>query len=165
VGEHVSDGNVLELLQRFLKQGVMESGKGWKPTEQGPPQGAVISPLRANLYLNSLDHQMAGQGWEWVRYADDFVIMCASQQGGFDFLGNHFERGSRWPRPKSLHKVRAAGQVDPTAIANDPAPAAQRERPSAGNGSSTLAQRLPRGARVILVAIARTKASRSYTGH
>jgi RNA-directed DNA polymerase len=126
VGQHVSDGKVLELLQRFLEQGVMESGKGWSPTENGTPQGAVISPLLANIYLNPLDHMMAGQGAEMVRYADDFVILCASreeaqaaleavrrwmeaagltlhptktrivdasQPGGFDFLGYHFERG------------------------------------------------------------------------
>lgn len=80
VEEHVSDGPVLELIQRFLKQGVMESGKEWSPTEKGTPQGAVISPLLANIYLNPLDHTMAGQGWEMVRYADDFIILCESQE-------------------------------------------------------------------------------------
>jgi RNA-directed DNA polymerase len=54
----------------------MESGKDWQPSAQGTPQGAVISPLLANLYLNPLDHLMAKQGWEMVRYADDFVV-CA----------------------------------------------------------------------------------------
>jgi len=141
IQEHVSDGAVLELIQRFLKQGVMESGKGWSPTEQGTPQGGVLSPLLANIYLNPLDHQMAGQGWEMVRYADDFIILCqseakaqqalqavrqwveqagltlhptktrivdASQAGGFDFLGYHFERGMRWPREKSLAKFKDA---------------------------------------------------------
>jgi RNA-directed DNA polymerase len=139
VAEHIADGPLLELIQRFLKQGVMESGKGWKPTEQGTPQGAVISPLLANLYLNPLDQLMAKAGKEMVRYADDFVILCesqaeaqevleqlrvwveqaglvlhptktrlvdASQKGGFDFLGYHFERGHRWPRQKSLEKFK-----------------------------------------------------------
>jgi RNA-directed DNA polymerase len=139
VGEHVSDGAVLELVERFLKQGVLESGKDWKPTELGTPQGAVISPLLANIYLNPLDHLMAGQGREMARYADDFVILCeskaeaqevmeklhqwvgeaglilhptktrivdATQKGGFDFLGYHFERGYRWPRKKSLDKFK-----------------------------------------------------------
>jgi RNA-directed DNA polymerase len=78
--EHVTDGAVLELIQRFLKQGVMESGKGWSPTENGTPQGAVISPLLANIYLNPLDQLMAGQGWEMVRYADDFIILCESRE-------------------------------------------------------------------------------------
>ena len=76
VRQRVADGKVLELLERYLAAGVMESGKGWQPSEQGTPQGAVISPLLANLYLNPLDHLMAGKGWEMVRYADDFVV-CA----------------------------------------------------------------------------------------
>ena len=65
VAEHIADRPLLELIQRFLKQGVMESGKGWQPTEQGTPQGAVISPLLANLYLNPLGHLMARTGREW----------------------------------------------------------------------------------------------------
>lgn len=78
LAEHIADGAVLELIHRFLKQGVMESGKGWSPTEQGTPQGAVLSPLLANLYLNPLDHLMALLGWAMVRYADDFIILCES---------------------------------------------------------------------------------------
>src|SRR5437867_3858091 len=80
VAEHISDGAVFELLRRFLEQGVMESGKGWQPTETGTPQGAVISPLLANIYLNALDHLMDKQGWEMVRYADDFIILCDSAE-------------------------------------------------------------------------------------
>lgn len=141
VSERLADGALLELIGRFLKQGVMETGKGWSPTETGTPQGAVLSPLLANIYLNGLDHLMAQQGWEMVRYADDFVILCqsqeqaeqalaqvrqwvdraglvlhpsktrlvdASQAGGFDFLGYHFERGMKWPRQKSLEKFKEA---------------------------------------------------------
>jgi RNA-directed DNA polymerase len=141
VGEHVADGAVLELIQRFLKQGVLESGKGWSPTNQGTPQGGVLSPLLANIYLNPLDHLMARAGWAMIRYADDFIILCqsqeqaqqalqevrqwveqagltlhptktrivdASQAGGFDFLGYHFERGMKWPREKSLAKFKDA---------------------------------------------------------
>jgi len=52
--------------------------KGRESTDQGTPQGSVISPLLANLYLNPLDHVMAEKGWEMVRYADDFVIICRS---------------------------------------------------------------------------------------
>jgi RNA-directed DNA polymerase len=80
VAEHVADGAVLEQIQRSLEQGVMESGKGWSPTEKGTPQGAVLSPLLANIYLNPLDHLMAGKGREMVRYADDFIILCESQE-------------------------------------------------------------------------------------
>ncbi len=139
VQERVADGRVLALVKSYLRAGVLEEAKGWQPTECGTPQGGVISPLLANLYLNPLDHQMAAAGWEMVRYADDFVILCRSQAeaqaaldavrrwvseagltlhpdktrvvnanepGGFDFLGYHFERGLRWPRAKSLKKLR-----------------------------------------------------------
>lgn len=139
VKERVADGRVLALVESFLSAGVMEETKGWQPTERGTPQGGVISPLLANLYLNPLDHQMAEGGWEMVRYADDFVILChteaeaqsalaavsawvseagltlhpvktrvvdASAPGGFDFLGYHFERGKKWPREKSLGKLK-----------------------------------------------------------
>ena len=78
VREKVSDGRVLELLKAYLTQKVMETAKSWTP-EGGTPQGAVISPLLSNLYLNPLDQQMAQQGSEMVRYADDFVILCRSQ--------------------------------------------------------------------------------------
>jgi RNA-directed DNA polymerase len=80
VAERVADGAVLEQIERSLKQGVLESGKGWSPTEKGTPQGAVLSPLLANIYLNPLDHLMAGKGREMVRYADDFIILCESQE-------------------------------------------------------------------------------------
>jgi RNA-directed DNA polymerase len=101
----------------------------------------VISPLLSNIYLNGLDWKMARKGFEMVRYADDFVVLCASQEeaqkafeeinqwveenglklhptktrivdasqrGGFDFLGYHFERGKKWPRKKSLDKLKDA---------------------------------------------------------
>jgi RNA-directed DNA polymerase len=130
---------VLALVERFLRAGVLEESRGWQPTECGTPQGGVISPLLANLYLDPLDHQMAAAGWEMVRYADDFVILChteaeaqaalaavrawvseagltlhpektrvvdATQRGGFDFLGYHFERGMKWPRAKSLGRLK-----------------------------------------------------------
>ena len=111
----------------------------WKP-EEGTPQGAVISPLLSNLYLNELDHKMEELGHEMVRYADDLVILSRSREEaeealrevskwtaeaglklhpektrivdarqkkiGFDFLGYHFERGLKWPRTKSLKKLK-----------------------------------------------------------
>lgn len=138
VKARVADGRVLALVESFLGAGVLEETRGWQATERGTPQGGVISPLLANIYLNALDHQMAAAGWEMVRYADDFVILCRSRAeaeqaldavrawvseaglhpdktritdasvkgGGFDFLGYHFERGHRWPREKSLKKIR-----------------------------------------------------------
>lgn len=140
VGEQVADGRVLALLTAFLTQQVMDGLSLWIPDE-GTPQGAVISPLLANLYLDPLDHHVADAGFEMVRYADDFVLLCrseadaqralsfvtawieaagltlhpektrivdATQHGGFDFLGYHFERGYQWPRTKSLEKLKVA---------------------------------------------------------
>ncbi len=134
----IADGRVLKLLEAFLRQGVLEEMNLWTP-EAGTPQGAVISPLLSNIYLDALDHELAAQGIEMVRYADDFVVLCgtegearqalevvrrwtaeagltlhpvktrivdATQPGGFDFLGYHFERGMRWPRRKSERKLR-----------------------------------------------------------
>jgi RNA-directed DNA polymerase len=79
VKARVADGSVLALVESFLRAGVLEEAKGWQPTERGTPQGGVISPLLANLYLDPFDHQMARKGWELVRYADDFVILCRSE--------------------------------------------------------------------------------------
>ena len=138
VAKKVSDGRIMDLVTAMLKQGVMETVGDWQP-EAGTPQGAVISPLLSNIYLDPLDHLMVARGREMVRYADDFVILCrseaearqvleavaewtaqaglklhpektrivdATQPGGFDFLGYHFERGYRWPRRKSLKKLQ-----------------------------------------------------------
>jgi len=74
IKQRIADGRVLNLLEQYLKAGVMESHKGWTPTSEGTPQGAVISPLLANLYLNPLDHQMEDHGYQMVRFADDFVV-------------------------------------------------------------------------------------------
>lgn len=159
VEEKVADGRVLELLRKYLEQRVLEEMREWQP-EAGTPQGAVISPLLSNIYLDPLDQLMAASGIEMVRYADDFVllghseaaaqralalvqqwtaeagltlhpektrIVDATQPGGFDFLGYHFERGLRWPRRKSLKKLkdtiraktrRTNGQSLQTIIAN-----------------------------------------------
>jgi RNA-directed DNA polymerase len=137
IASKVSDRRVLALVEAFLGQRVLEGAQEWTP-EQGTPQGAVISPLLSNIYLDPLDHLMARSGFEMVRYADDFVVLCRSpeeataaleavrdwtaQAGlvlhpaktrlvdarthGFEFLGYRFEAGKRWPRKKSLDKVR-----------------------------------------------------------
>ena len=136
----VTDQTVLGLIAKFLKQEVMEGMKR-RESREGTPQGAVLSPLLANIYLDPFDHVMAEEGYEMIRYADDFVVMCrneeeakvalkkikrwmkeaglelhlektrivdVNQKGGFDFLGYHFERGWKWPRKKSLKKLRDA---------------------------------------------------------
>lgn len=79
VRERVADGAVLKLIESFLSQPILEELSEWIP-ETGTPQGAVISPLLSNLYLNRLDHLMAESGYEMVRYADDFVVLCRSQR-------------------------------------------------------------------------------------
>jgi RNA-directed DNA polymerase len=137
VARKISDGRMLDLIAAMLKQGVMQTAE-WQP-EEGTPQGAVISPLLSNIYLDPLDQLMANNGVPMIRYADDFVILCrseaeaiqaleavrawtakaglqlhpektrivdATQPGGFDFLGYHFERGYRWPRRKSMRKLQ-----------------------------------------------------------
>jgi len=85
VGEKVADGKVMELIAGFLRQGIMDGLQIWVPT-MGTPQGAVISPLLSNIYLDPLDQTMAEQGFEMVRYADDFVILCRSQRDAEEAL-------------------------------------------------------------------------------
>lgn len=75
VAERVADGNILRLVEKFLTSGVMDNGV-FKPTSVGTPQGGVISPLLANIVLNYLDWQLDHAGYRFVRYADDFVILC-----------------------------------------------------------------------------------------
>jgi len=137
VREKVADGRVLTLIESYLTQGVMEGLEQWTPMA-GSPQGAVVSPLLANIYLDPLDRLMAAQGFEMTRYADDFVILCRSREEAqsaldqvkrwvepngltlhpdktrvvdvteesFEFLGYRFEHGRRWPRQKSLGKLK-----------------------------------------------------------
>lgn len=136
VAEEVADGNILNLIERFLAAGVMENGV-FSPTTIGTPQGGVISPLLANIVLNKLDWQLEHAGYRFVRYADDFVVVCQNQQlaaaaltfvqsimtdlglslspektkittygKGYDFLGFRLSRLSRTMRTKSLEKFK-----------------------------------------------------------
>lgn len=77
VETRISDGRVLDLIRGYLKQDIISGLKRWTPIG-GTPQGAVISPLLANLYLHPLDRLMRSKGYRMVRYADDFVVMCPS---------------------------------------------------------------------------------------
>jgi RNA-directed DNA polymerase len=137
----IADQRVLKLIETYLKQGVMEGTKSYAALEEGTPQGGVISPLLANIYLHPVDEAMEAEGYGLVRYADDCLVMCRTQQeaeralgrireliesrgltlhpeksklvdadapGGFDFLGYHFELGRRYPRKKSLRKLKDA---------------------------------------------------------
>jgi len=77
----VSDGKLLGVVHQFLKQGVMEYASGLEEEpEEGTPQGSVISPLLANIALHGLDLAASSEGYELVRYADDFVVLCESQE-------------------------------------------------------------------------------------
>lgn len=136
VAEEVADGNILNLIEKFLAAGVMENGT-FKHTTIGTPQGGVISPLLANIVLNKLDWRLSQTGYRFVRYADDFVVVCqtrtqavaaltlvetvmtelglslspektkiASYGKGYDFLGFHLSHQSRTIRSKSLEKFK-----------------------------------------------------------
>jgi RNA-directed DNA polymerase len=141
IGCYIGDGRVMGLIEAFLKQDILEDLTLWTP-EKGSPQGAVISPLLANLYLHPVDVAVAAAGFEMIRYADDLVILCRSEaearraldligelvtarglalhpektrlvdmmhpEEGFDFLGYHFTRGTRWPRKNSMRKLKDA---------------------------------------------------------
>jgi RNA-directed DNA polymerase len=78
IEKKVADGRVLELLRKYLGQGVLENMRYWQP-DTGTPQGAVISPLLSNIYLDPLDQLTKASGIEMVRYADDFVLLCRSE--------------------------------------------------------------------------------------
>lgn len=134
----ISDGNILDILEKFLSSGVMEDGKRI-PTIKGTPQGGVISPLLANIVLNYLDWQLAAQGYKFVRYADDIVILVktkheaenalgftkmvlrdlgletspektriSSVKEGFQFLGFKIKGNRITMRPKSIEKFERA---------------------------------------------------------
>ena len=132
----VADGNMLRIVERFLKAGVMEDG-AFSPTSMGTPQGGVISPLLANIALNSLDWRLHDAGFRFVRYADDFVVLGLTEtqvmeahalvqehltqlgltlspektkttpfRGGFTFLGFALSSWSVTMRPKSVEKFK-----------------------------------------------------------
>lgn len=79
VKDKISDGRVLELIEAFLKQDIVKEMERWTPTG-GAPQGAVISPLLANIYLHPLDCHIQQKGYRMIRYADDFVLLCRSRE-------------------------------------------------------------------------------------
>jgi group II intron reverse transcriptase/maturase len=136
VAAEVADGNILRLVERFLKAGVMEEGV-FRPTPGGTPQGGVISPLLANITLNSLDWHLHEHGLRCVRYADDFVVLGQTEsqvqqavdlvqqhltslgltlsaektkttkfREGFAFLGFAISSWSVTMRPKSIEKFK-----------------------------------------------------------
>lgn len=91
VRRRIADGRVLDLIEAFLRQPIEEGERRTTPTV-GTPQGAVVSPLLANLYLDGLDHHMVRLGYEMTRYADDFVIECRTEEAARSAL----EEVTRW---------------------------------------------------------------------
>lgn len=91
VEKRIADGRVLGMIEAMMKAGVMEGMANWEP-EEGTPQGGVISPLLANIYLDPLDWLMKGLGLEMVRYADDMVVLCRDAVTAREAL----EEVSRW---------------------------------------------------------------------
>jgi group II intron reverse transcriptase/maturase len=79
VREKIADGRILDLLEAFLNCGVMKEGN-FEETLEGTPQGGVISPLLANIYLNHFDRRMGEEGFLLLRYADDFLVFCKSKE-------------------------------------------------------------------------------------
>ena len=76
---HISDGRIIQLIEKWLKQTIMEECRNWIPTE-GTPQGGVISPLLANIYLHDLDKTIQATKYKMIRYADDFVILTKTKE-------------------------------------------------------------------------------------
>ena len=97
IEERISDGRLLELLVGWLRQDIIHGLEKWTPTG-GTPQGAVISPLLANIYLHPLDVQMTRQGYAMVRYADDFVILCPTAEDA----ANALEEIKAWVKAHGL---------------------------------------------------------------
>ena len=93
----ISDGRVLDLIEGYLHQGVMDESSYWEPTT-GTPQGAVISPLLANIFLNPFDWTMHRHGVRIVRYADDFVLLCRTREAA----GRALELATAWMEANEL---------------------------------------------------------------
>ena len=93
----VADNSVIGLVEKFLQAEVMDELEHWTPTS-GAPQGAIISPLLSNLYLNELDHLMAAAGYELTRYADDLVIQCRTREAAEAAL----EKVRQWTAERGL---------------------------------------------------------------
>lgn len=79
IGKTIEDGDVVSLIRKYLSAGVMEKGIV-KPTEVGTPQGGNLSPLLSNIMLNELDKELEERGLNFVRYADDCIILVKSEK-------------------------------------------------------------------------------------
>ena len=98
--KRVRDGSILSLLEKFLKSGVMTGGS-WQSSDVGSPQGGVISPMIANVYLDAFDQFMKERGHRIIRYADDILILCCSRKAAL----NAQEQASQYLEEELLLKV------------------------------------------------------------
>jgi group II intron reverse transcriptase/maturase len=111
--ERIADENLLWIIRKQLKAGVMESGQ-WKETEEGTPQGGVISPVLANIYLHyvldlwfEVKFKPAARGYvQLIRYCDDFVVACESEQDAKTFLAEVEERLAKFGLKISPEKTQ-----------------------------------------------------------
>jgi len=114
IEEKVADGRVLNLVESFLKQRVLSDTPQGAP-EEGTPQGAVVSPLLSNIYLDDFDKQMTAAGYSLVRYADDWVILCRTRAEAEAAL----EAAKTWMESAKLtlhpEKTRIVDLTDPKA--------------------------------------------------
>lgn len=86
--ESIADPRVLKLILKYLKAGVILPEGRFEKTAKGVPQGGPLSPLLANILLDELDQELEKRGHQFVRYADDFVILCSSPRAGERILTN-----------------------------------------------------------------------------
>lgn len=111
VRDKISDGKILDLIESFLKADIFDGLKYWDAVE-GTPQGGIISPLLANIYLDPFDHKMSAAGFEIVRYADDFLIMCKDRESARRAL----RKTRRWMKANGLtlhpEKTRIADMTE-----------------------------------------------------
>lgn len=109
VKEKIADGELITIIEKFLKAKIMENLKGWTPS-CGVPQGGVLSPLLANIYLHPLDKMMEENGIKMIRYADDFVIMCKNQQDAqmaYEMMREWIEDNGLELHPEKTHIIDA----------------------------------------------------------
>lgn len=90
IKRHIADSRILRIIEQYLQQDILEGMEQWTP-DKGAPQGAVISPLLSNIYLNELDHVIMKSGFKMIRYADDLVILCRTKEEAQTAL-NHLKR-------------------------------------------------------------------------
>ena len=115
VGMEVHDERVIRLIQTFLEAGVMEDEALLYLPEEGTPQGGVISPLLANVYLNPLDQAMMKHGLEMIRYADDFVVLCHSRkeaEAALDMVDEEVTAAGLTLHPAKTHIVDVSQPAD-----------------------------------------------------